>query len=104
MREATIENTYRLITALGLKQLDKHNRPIGILNKNGAFDGLAQWFDRAEKETFITPKCRFLMSVAKDEAALQDKLQNQEYIHIDLHKEKWGPGETPKHLEIHETE
>jgi len=36
---ANIADSYFLVCALGLKQLGKHNRHIGILNKDGAFDG-----------------------------------------------------------------
>lgn len=99
---ATVENTYHLITALGLKQLGRHQRPIGILNDKGQFDGLIEWFDSAEKESFITHKCRKLMDIDSDRARLMAKLAEQKPVHIDLHNEKWGPGETRTHIELTE--
>lgn len=88
--EATVENSYYLICAIGLKQLGKHNRAIGILNANEAFNGLLEWFKLAQRETFITPKCLKLFDTDRDEAALKKRLETQEDVHIDLHAEKWG--------------
>lgn len=88
---ANLENTYYAVCALGLKQLGKHDRPMGFLNTNGQFDGLLEWFKRAQKETFITEKCLKLYAAHENEEMLHVILQNQEHIHIDLHKEKWGP-------------
>ncbi len=102
IREATIEQTYLVISALGLKQLDKHNRHMGLLNDKGQFDHLIKWIKQAEKEHFITEKCLKLFSVDSDENALKKKLDAQKHIHINLHEEKWGPSETKTHLEIHE--
>lgn len=88
--KATIENSYYLICALGLKQLGKHARPIGLFNKNGQFDALITWLHRAAEETFITKKCLKLFDADQDETALKEKLKHQANIHIDLHAEKWG--------------
>lgn len=100
-KSASVAATYHLITALGLKQLGKHDRPIGILNK-GEFDGLVKWFHTAEKEKFITSKCLRLFSVENDKTVLQKSLAAQKHIDIDLHNEKWGPSETPSHIEVRE--
>lgn len=88
--KATIENTYFLVCALGLKQLDKTRRPIGILNANGQFDGLLEWLALAGKEHFITDHCLQLFVVDSDHKALEDKLRAHEHKVIDLHKDKWG--------------
>lgn len=90
IREASVQNTYYLITALGLKQLGKHERPIGILNEGGKFDGLLDWISAAARETFITEKCLLLFDTATSETALLEKLSAQKPVKIDLHREKWG--------------
>jgi uncharacterized protein (TIGR00730 family) len=90
LREASIQNTYHFITALGLKQLNKHQRPMGILNDKGQFDGLLSWLKVAANEHFITPKCLLLSDTAKDKATLVEKLKIQKPVTIDLHAEKWG--------------
>ncbi len=100
---ATIKDTYIMATALGLKQLDKHQREIGLLNDKGQFSKLLEWIDIAEKEHFITSRCKMLMSVATNMEELKDKLAKQPEIHIDLQTEKWGPSETKTHIEIKET-
>ncbi|MCE7888046.1 MAG: TIGR00730 family Rossman fold protein [Alphaproteobacteria bacterium PRO2] len=86
----SVENAYYVACALGLKQLGKHARPIGFLNKGGQFDGLLEWFKAAHRENFITDKCVLLYDAAPDEKTLKDLLENQHAVAIDLHKEKWG--------------
>lgn len=90
----SIENTYYAICALGLKQLGKHTRPIGFLNRDGQFNGLIEWFANAEKEHFITEKCLQLFDVDEELERLRDVLNHQEIVAIDLHKEKWGERRT----------
>lgn len=87
---ANIENTYFVVCALGLKQLGKHNRAIGLLNENGQFDDLLNWIKLAAEETFITQKCLKLFSSHEHEDMLHVILKNQEQVEIDLHTEKWG--------------
>lgn len=101
--QATVKDSYALATALGLKQLGKHNRHIGILNNNGQFDALLRWIDSAQEEKFITDKCKKLFSVATSSSSLKEKLDNQKRIEINLHEEKWGPSQTDTHIEIKET-
>lgn len=90
----TIENSYYFVCALGLKQLGKHVRPMGILNDKGQFDGLINWFKTAQAEHFITDKCLKLFDVASEKHTLFDLLEDQASITIDLHAEKWGKSET----------
>lgn len=80
----------RALTALGLKQLGKHQTPIGFLNSDGQFDGFMKWIYRAQEEHFITPKCSKLFCAAPDKKQLMDKLKHSEHQDIDLHAEKWG--------------
>jgi uncharacterized protein (TIGR00730 family) len=93
---ASIENTYFLICALGLKQLAKTTRPIGILNSGGQFDGLLEWIHSAAREHFITEKCLELFDVDTDSATLTEKLARQQPVIIDLHTLKWGAPATTK--------
>ncbi len=90
---ASIENSYYLVCALGLKQLGKHNRPIGLLNDQGQFDDLIAWFENARDERFITDKCLSLFDTAPNMDALMVLLKNQKTVNIDLHTEKWGAAE-----------
>ncbi|GJL85144.1 MAG: hypothetical protein DHS20C02_09190 [Micavibrio sp.] len=91
MDKPSVENTYYVICALGLKQLGRHSRPIGFLNTNGQFDGLLAWINRAAEETFITKKCLGLFSVADNADDLRSALKEQSPVAIDLHNLKWGP-------------
>jgi uncharacterized protein (TIGR00730 family) len=89
--KASVENTYFAICAMGLKQLHKTKRAIGLLNTGGQFDGLVKWLHTAAKETFITQNCLKLFTVHENEKDLREALKHQEYIEIDLHRAKWGP-------------
>lgn len=88
--KATLENSYMAVCAMGLKQLGKHKRAIGLLNTGGKFDLLDKWLQRAAKETFITEKCLRLYDIADEEKTLRDLLSHQKTVHIDLHIGKWG--------------
>lgn len=96
---ATLENTYFAVCAMGLKQLHKTKRPIGLLNTGGQFAGLLSWLRRAAEETFITQNCLKLFDAGEDEAALRETLKNQRYIEIDLHETKWGGRKPPLTVE-----
>ncbi len=89
-RKATLENAYFLITALGLKQLNKHQRAIGLLNDSGQFDNLYAWVDIATRDFFITQHCKTMMTVAHDEKTLVEFMARHKHIEIDLHADKWG--------------
>jgi hypothetical protein len=89
--EVSLMETYRLISALGLKQVGAHSRPIGLLNRNGTYDSLLEWIKVAAKERFITRKCPRLMKRARTEKGLMAALEKRgERIIIDLVNEKWG--------------
>jgi uncharacterized protein (TIGR00730 family) len=87
---ASVENSYFAVSALGLKQLAKHDRNIGLLNTNGQFDKLQTWIDTAAKERFITEKCKKLFIIDNDEETLRKRLKSSTNVKIDLHNEKWG--------------
>lgn len=85
-----IDEVCRFMTALILKQLGKHTRPIGLLDPNGAFDPLVEWMHLAAREKFITSNCMRLFVHAKTEKALLSRLEASGPVVIDLHGEKWG--------------
>lgn len=87
---ASLQSAYFATCALGLKQLGKHNRPIGFLNTNEQFSPLLRWIQNAQKETFITDKCLNLFDSAPSHASLNTKLSQQAPPSIDLHTDKWG--------------
>ncbi len=91
--EASVKDTYILTTALGLKQLQKHERSIGILNTNGQYDLFLKWVEHAQKETFLTKYCCQLYSVGSTMEELVESLKHQPKIKIDLANDKWGINE-----------
>lgn len=90
IENASVKDAYILTTALGLKQLQKHERAIGILNTNGQYDLFLKWVKRAQEETFITKHCTQLYSVSASNKELEEKLKHQPKIQIDLENDKWG--------------
>ena len=81
---------YQLFTALTLRQLGAHTRPIGILDESGFTRPLLHWIERAEDERFLTPHCRDLFSVADNMPDLASEMEAHAPVAIDLHKDKWG--------------
>lgn len=94
--KASIENTYFALCALGLKQIGKHNRPVGVLNEGKKFTPLINWIKTAEKETFVTSHSSLLFDIDENLDQLQEKLAHQNSPIIDLHNEKWGATNIPK--------
>jgi len=92
--QASMENTYFLVSALGLKQLNRTQRAIGLHNKGGQFEGLVQWLMKAAQEHFITDHCLKLFEVDAEHDVLEEKLAAHVHEVIDLHHEKWGPSVT----------
>jgi len=90
LAKSSVETAYLGACALGLKQLGKHKRAIGFLNKGKQFDELLRWIQKAAEEKFITPKCLQLFSMAEDEKRLNELLSAQLPVAIDLHADKWG--------------
>ncbi len=93
IENASVKDAYKLTTALGLKQLQKHERSIGILNTDGQYDLFLEWVKRAKEENFITKHCMHLYSVGSTDEELKEKLKHQPKIQIDLENDKWGKSE-----------
>ena len=62
-----------IVEALTWAQLRIHEKPCGLLNISGYFDGLLRYLDHAEAEGFLRPQHRGMLVVAEDPADLMRK-------------------------------
>jgi uncharacterized protein (TIGR00730 family) len=67
----TLDETFEILT---WAQLGYHNKPVGLLNVAGYFDGLLAWLDHAGHEGFLRSKHRDLLTVDVDAERLLDRL------------------------------
>lgn len=67
----TMEEFFEIYT---LKQLDRHSKPIGILNVNGYYDELIQMLVHTAEKGFMDMKCIDLFCVSEDPVELLDKM------------------------------
>ena len=67
----TFEELLEMIT---WGQLGLHEKPIGLLNTQGFYDGLVTFFDRAIDQGFIKPRHRELFVVSRSPSELLDRL------------------------------
>ena len=54
--------------------LGLHQKPMGLLNIDGYYDPLLQWFDRAVADQFITTESRSIVLEATEPTSLLDQL------------------------------
>ncbi|MCR2745614.1 TIGR00730 family Rossman fold protein [Limnobacter parvus] len=54
----TFEELFEILT---WGQLSFHNKPVGVLNVNGYYDGLLSFLDHASAEAFIRPQHRSML-------------------------------------------
>jgi uncharacterized protein (TIGR00730 family) len=71
----TLDEFFEIIT---WAQLVLHNKPCGLLNIAGYFDGLLQFLDHSVNEHFVRPTHRENLIVAEDPATLIDRMQQYE--------------------------
>ena len=64
-----------LIEVYTWSQLGMHAKPMGVLNVNGYYDGLAALFDHAVQEGFLREQHRAVLSVAAEPGELLDRLE-----------------------------
>jgi uncharacterized protein (TIGR00730 family) len=84
----TLEELFEVVT---WAQLGLHDKPIGLLNVVGYFDGLLGCIDSAVAEGFIKPEHRRLLVAGSEPDALLDALTRHQPPHV----EKWiRAGET----------
>lgn len=67
----TIEEFVEVLTWL---QLGIHGKPCGLLNSDGYYDRLLDFFDHMAAEGFIRPECREAVLVDRDPAELLKKM------------------------------
>jgi uncharacterized protein (TIGR00730 family) len=59
-----------LFEVLTWAQIGIHNKPIGLLNVDGFYDGLLAFVDHATSQGFVDPAHRVLLTVSRDPAEL----------------------------------
>jgi uncharacterized protein (TIGR00730 family) len=59
------------------RQLGYHDKPVGLLNVEGYYDGLLQFLDHATAQGFIPPAQRDLLQVSADAGELLERLAVQ---------------------------
>ena len=64
-----------IVEALTWAQLRIHEKPCGLLNVSGYFDGLLQYFEHAEEEGFLRSQHRRMLVVAQDPADLMKQFE-----------------------------
>lgn len=67
-----------IIEVLTWGQLQFHSKPCGLLNIDGYFDALLEFFDHATKQGFLHPQHRDMLLVADTPAALLDRFEHYE--------------------------
>lgn len=68
----TFEEFFEILT---LRQLGRHNKPIGVLNIRGYYDVLQTMLQQAIDEGFLSEKCRDLYLIESDPLVLLEKLE-----------------------------
>jgi len=71
----TLDEFFEIIT---WAQLGLHNKPCGLLNIAGYFDGLLKFLDHSVDERFVRSSHRKNLIVAEDPATLIDRLRQHE--------------------------
>lgn len=84
----TLEELFEVAT---WAQLGVHEKPCGLLDVDGYWDGLRSFLDRAVEERFLRPEHRDLLVVADDPDAMLDALEG------------WRPPTVPKWIDRTET-
>lgn len=64
-----------LFEVLTWAQIGIHNKPVGLLNVDGFFDGLLAFLDHATAQGFVDPAHRALLHVSQDPAELLAALE-----------------------------
>lgn len=69
----TLEEFFEVVT---WAQLNVHNKPFGLVNTCGFYDGLLRFLDYAVSERFVRKKHRSMILVHEDPAALLKNLES----------------------------
>lgn len=68
----TFEELFEILT---WGQLSFHNKPVGVLNVNGYYDGLLSFLDHASAEAFIRPQHRGMLMANSSASELLDSFK-----------------------------
>jgi uncharacterized protein (TIGR00730 family) len=82
-----------LIEIYTWSQLGLHRKPMGVLNVNGYYDGLAGLLDHAVAEGFVRPQHRAAMHFESDPAALLDRFEGWQPSGLGKWLDRTEPGE-----------
>ncbi len=77
----TFEEFFEVFT---LKQLDRHNKAIAILNTNGYYDAMLNMLDTAIKHKFMREACRRLYKVFTRHDEMLDYIENYKAPRINV--------------------
>lgn len=69
----TFEEFFEVFT---LKQLERHNKAIVILNINGYYDAMIRMLDMAVEEKFLRKSCHLLYEVFENQDEMLDYIEN----------------------------
>lgn len=81
----TFEEFFEVFT---LKQLERHNKAIAILNINGYYDAMLNMLDVAVEHKFLREACRLLYKVFTDEKEMLDYIENYKAPQINVFEMK----------------
>ena len=81
----TIEEFFEVFT---LKQLERHNKAIAILNINGYYDAMLNMLDVAVEHKFLREACRLLYKVFTDENEMLDYIESYKAPQINVFEMK----------------
>ena len=69
----TFDEFFEILT---LKQLNRHNKPIAILNTNGYYDSLQKFIQNGIDNHFMAEECKKLYFISDSPAELLDYIEN----------------------------
>jgi uncharacterized protein (TIGR00730 family) len=78
----TLEEMFEVWT---WRQLGYHDKPIGLLNTNGFFDGLIDFLNHTVDQGFLSPAQLELVEFSQDPASLLTKLTESISRNTDTH-------------------
>ncbi len=81
----TFDEFFEILT---LKQLNRHNKPIVLMNTNGYFDSLLQAFEKGIEENFMHEYSRELMFVSDSPEEILEYIENYKAEEISVSKLK----------------
>lgn len=77
----TFEEFFEIFT---LKQLERHNKAIAILNVNGYYDSMLRMLDDAVEKKFLRGACKILYKVFDNDDEMLDYIENYKPVKINV--------------------